>query len=167
MNVQIREYQRSDYDACCSLCGELAQHHAEIYDDPTIADDDPSQGFTEYIDNPERRATWVAELDGRIVAFAGLLVNQDAQIEPVAVSSAYRNRGIGTTLIQHAIQEARKMGIPFLSIRPVARNEKAISLFVRLGFNMIGHIDLFQDLSPASTRKWKPGITIHGQELDY
>ncbi len=167
MNVEIREYQPSDYDVCYSLWGELTQHHADIYEDPTIAGDDPGRGFVDYINNPERRATWVAELDNQIVAFAGLLINWEAQIEPVVVSSAYRNRGIGTMLIQYVVQKARKMDVPFLSIRPVARNEKAISLFTRLGFNLMGHVDLFQDLSPASNRKWKLGITIHGKELQY
>ena len=88
----------------------------------------------------------MAELDGRVVALTGLLVNGDeGEIEPVVVSSSFRNRGIGTMLIEHACKEARKMGVRFLSIRPVARNEKALSLFVRLGFNLVGHIDLFQD----------------------
>jgi len=167
MNVEIRDYQPSDYDACYSLWGELTQHHADIYEDPTIAGDDPGRGFVDYINNPERRATWVAELDNQIVAFAGLLIKWEVQIEPVVVSSAYRNSGIGTTLIQYAVQEARKMGFSFLGIQPVARNEKAIALFTSLGFNMLGNVELFQELSPSSGRKWKQGITIHGKELRY
>lgn len=167
MDVKIREYQPSDYKACYSLWGELTQHHADIYEDPTITGDDPGHGFVDYINNPQRRTTWVAELNSQVVAFTGLLVNQEAQIEPIVVSSAYRNKGIGTMLIQHVVQEVKKMDITFLSIRPVARNEKAISLFTRLGFNLIGHVDLFQDLSSPSSRKWKPGITLQGKELLY
>lgn len=109
----------------------------------------------------------MAELHGQVVAYSGLLGSEEAEMELVVVSSACRRRGIGTALIQHAISEAKKMKIRFLSIRPVARNEKAISLFAKLGFNTIGHIELFRDLSPASTRKWKSGITVHDHELDY
>ena len=55
MNVEIRDYQPSDYEVCYSLWGELTQHHADIYEDPTIAGDDPGRGFVDYINNPERR----------------------------------------------------------------------------------------------------------------
>ena len=168
MNITIRDYQASDFDVCRSLWGELTQHHADIYEDSTIAGDDPGRGFGEYTNNPVRRGTWVAELDDQVVAFAGLIINWgEGEIEPVIVSSSYRNRGIGTMLIRHVVQEAKKMGIRFLSVRPVARNEKALSLFVRLGFYLVEHVDLFQDLSPSSDRKWKPGIAIHGNELRY
>lgn len=168
MSITIRDYEAYDFEFCRSLWGELTQHHAHIYEDPTIAGDDPGRGFGEYINNPARRGTWVTELDDQVVAFAGLIINWgEGEIEPVIVSSSYRNRGIGTMLIRHAIEEAKKMDIRFLSIRPVARNEKALSLFVRLGFNLVGHVDLFQDLSLSSDRKWKPVIAIHGNELHY
>ena len=164
----IRDYQASDFEVCGSLWGELTRHHSDIYEDITIAGDDPGRGFVEYINNPARRGAWVAELDNKVVAFAGLIINWgEGEIEPVVVSSSYRNRGIGTMLIQHVLQEAKKMDIRFLSIRPVARNEKALSLFIRLGFNLVGHIDLFQDLSQSPERKWKPGIAVHGNELRY
>ena len=168
MRIGIRDYRTTDFEACRRLWGELTQHHADIYEDPGIAGDDPGRGFEEYIDSPARRGTWVAEVDDRVVGFTGLIVNWDEwEVEPVVVSSPYRNKGIGGMLVKHASEEARKMGVRFLSIRPVARNEKAFSLFVRLGFNLVGHVDLFQDLSRSSDRKWKPGITIHGNELRY
>ena len=65
------------------------------------------------------------------------------------------------------VEEARKRGVRFLSIRPAARNERVVSLYVRLGFNLLGYVDLLQDLSPSSERKWKPGIRIHGRDLRY
>lgn len=168
MSIAIRDYQPSDSEAGRSLLGELAQHHADIYEDPAIASGDSGQGFEEYVNNTAHRGAWVAELDDRVVAFAGLIVHgEEGEVEPVVVSSSYRSMGIGTILIRHVVQEAKKKGIRFLSIRPVARNEKALSLFVRLGFNLVGHVDLFQDLSLSSGRKWRPGIVIHGNELHY
>ena len=162
MSVTIRDYQASDFEVCRSIWGELTQHHRDIYEDQSIGGDDPCLGFETYIDNPLRRGTWVAEVESQVVAFAGLLVHseEEGEIEPVIVSMPYRSKGIGSMLIEHVVEEAKKRGIHFLSIRPVARNERAISLFTKLGFNLIGHIDLFQDLSPSSDRKWKPGIAI-------
>ena len=49
----------------------------------------------------------------------------------------------------------------------MARNKDAISFFVKLGFNLMGQIELFQELSPSLERTWKPGIAIHGKELRY
>jgi GNAT superfamily N-acetyltransferase len=169
MKIKVRDYQASDFEVCRSLWGELAQHHAEAYEDPTIAGSDPGRGFDRYIENPRRQGAWVAEVKGQVVGIAGLLVHsrEEGEIEPLIVSLPYRNMGIGSMLVRHVVEEAKKMGIRFLSIRPVARNEKALALFVRLGFNVVGHIDLFQDLSPLSGRKWKPGLTIHGHELRY
>ena len=169
MNITIRDYQASDFEVCRSLWGELTQHHRDIYDDPTIGGDDPGRGFETYINNPQRRGTWVAELEGQVAAFAGLLVHweEEGEVEPVVVSAPYRRKGIGSTLIGRVVEEAKKTGVRFLSVRPATRNEKAISLFVRLGFNLLGYVDLFQDLSPSSDRKWKPGVVIHGNKLRY
>jgi len=169
--MHIREYRDSDYDVCRSLYGEMAQHHAEIYEDPSIAGDDPSRGFDEYLGRVDRCCSWVAEKGTQVVGLAGLCTTHElpkgGEIEPVVVTASLRDRGIGTKLVEYGINEAKKQGVRFLRIRPVARNRRAISLYVRLGFNLIGHVDLFQDLSPTSNRKWKPGIVIHGNELKY
>ncbi len=166
MNIVIRDYRDCDSDACRSLWGELAQHHAKIYDDPSIAGDDPGRGFEPYMGNTERHGTWVAEVDGQVVACAGLIVyGQEAEVEPVIVSSTYRGRGIGTALVRHAVGEAKRLEVRFLTIRPVARNEGAFRLFVKLGFDVVGHIELMQDLSQTSDRTWKPGLAVHGAEL--
>jgi ribosomal protein S18 acetylase RimI-like enzyme len=75
----------------------------------------------------------------------GLLLHwkEEGEIGPVIVSSHYRNQRIGTMLLQHIVSETKQMGVQYLSIRPVARNQEAISLFIKLGFNTIGHVDLF------------------------
>ena len=170
MEIIVREYQKSDYDACRSLWGEMAQHHAEIYKDPSITGDDPSRGFDEYLGRVDRIATWVAEVEGQVTGVVGLLRSREmleGEIEPVIVTSALRNNSIGSTLIRYIVAEAKKRKIRFLRIRPVARNVKAISLYVRLGFDLLGYVDLFQDLSPELGREWKQGINIHGCELKY
>jgi N-acetylglutamate synthase-like GNAT family acetyltransferase len=168
MKITIRDYQDPDFNVCRSLWEELAQHHAKIYEDPSIAGDDPGRGFEPFMNNAQRRGTWVAEVEDQVVACAGLIIyGEEAEIEPVIVSANYRGKGVGTKLIRHAVEEAKKFGVRFLSIRPVVRNEGAFHLFVREGFNLVGHIDLFQDLSQSFARKWKPGVMIHGSQLRY
>jgi N-acetylglutamate synthase-like GNAT family acetyltransferase len=168
MKPEIRKYEPSDFEACRLLWGELTQRHRDIYGDPTIGGDDPGQAFGPYLANECLHGPWVMEVDGEVVAFAGLIVGAEgAEVEPVVVSSLCRSRGIGTMLVEYVVQEARKLGVRFLNVRPVARNIDAISFFVRAGFDTLGHIDLFQDLLESSERKWKSGIRIHGNKLKY
>ena len=169
MNVTIRDYQTKDYDVCRSLWVELTQHHRDIYEDPSIGGDDPGQGLDRYLNNTQRRGAWVAEVEGQVVAFGGLLLHskEEGEVEPVVVSQPYRDKGIGTRLVKHVVEQAREIGVRFLSIRPVARNERALSLYVRLGFSTVGAVELFQDLSSSYDRKWKPGIRILDNELHY
>ncbi len=171
MEITIREYQTSDYESCRALWGELTQHHADIYGDPSIAGDDPGRGFDEYIKRGDRCGTWIAISGNKIVGFAGLLdtVGEEgvAEIEPVITTTSSRSKGIGTRLVEHVVGEAKKRKFRFLSIKPELRNEKAFDLYVRLGFNKVGAVELFQDLSPTSDRKWKSGIIIHNRELRY
>jgi GNAT superfamily N-acetyltransferase len=171
MNISIREYEDSDYAACRSLWGELAQHHAEIYEGPSIPGDDPGRGFDDYLGRVDRCFTCVSEVGDKVVGLAGLLsaheMSDGGEIEPVVVTNSLRSKGIGTKLVERVVKEAKKRGVRFLRIRPVARNERAISLYVRLGFDLMGHVDLFQDLSKSTDRTWKTGITIHGNMLKY
>ncbi len=113
----------------------------------------------------------VAEVDGNVIGLTGLLrtigEEEGGVIEPVVTSVNFRNKGIGSKLIQYVIPEAKKRNIRWLGIRPVARNEEAFILYARLGFNLVGNIDLFQDLSPDERTTWKSGLVIHGQKLKY
>jgi GNAT superfamily N-acetyltransferase len=78
-----------------------------MYDDPSIGGPAPGKGFETYLDNPERRGGWVAELDGQVVGLAGLLVHGDeGQVEPGVVSANHRSHGIGRALVGHVIGQA-------------------------------------------------------------
>ena len=168
MNVVVRAYRPADYEACRALWAELTQRHRDIYDDPGIGGDDPGQGFDQYLARPDLVGTWVAEMEGRVVGLAGLLAGgEEGEVEPVVVTARQRSQGVGRMLVERVVEEARVRGVRFLGVRPVARNVEAVSFFVENGFTLLGHIDLFRDLEPASGREWKDGIEIHGHALRY
>lgn len=168
MQVEIRAYQHTDFDACRLLWAELTCHHREIYHDEAIGGEDPGQGFEAYLINPNRLGSWVAVAEGKVIGLTGLLLQQEgAEVEPLIVAARYRSQGVGTRLVQRAVQEARAAGVQFLSARPVARNVEAVRFFVAVGFDILGYIDLFQDLSSDPQREWLHGIEIHGQRLRY
>jgi GNAT superfamily N-acetyltransferase len=148
VSLSIRPYQPSDLEVCRDLWRELTQRHRDIYEDPTIGGEDPGMAFDAYLENPHLAAVWVVEQEGVVVALSGLLLEgEEGEVEPIVVRSGERSKGIGRQLLEHAIDEAKLRGVRFLSIRPVARNIEAISLFHRAGFHALGHLDLTMDLT--------------------
>ncbi len=165
MNIHVRDYTDSDYDSCRALWVELTQHHRDIYEDQSIGGDDPGAEIDNHLDDPKRGATWVAERDGQVLGFCSLY--EGGEIDPVVVTLDERSKGIGQALLEMAIDEAKSRGMRNVSIQPVARNVDAMRLYRRMGFRILGHIDMTLDLSGRADREWKSGITIHGEEYVY
>jgi GNAT superfamily N-acetyltransferase len=168
MNFKIRKYRPSDIEACRSLWAELTQKHRDIYNDQTIGGENPGNNFDFYIKRKNLAGPWVAIFDGQVIGLTGLLVEgEEADVEPAIVSKQYRTQGVGTAMVRHVIQEAKKLGIRFLSAKPLARNIEAMSFLIKEGFNITGQIELFQDISASAAREWKTGINIHDNKLKY
>jgi GNAT superfamily N-acetyltransferase len=168
MNFKIRKYRSSDIDACRCLWAELTQKHRDIYSDQTIGGENPGNNFNFYIEKKNLHGPWVATVDGHVVGLIGLLIEgEEADVEPAIVSKEYRSQGVGTAMLKHVIQEAKKLKIRFLSAKPVVRNIEAMSFLVKEGFNITGQIELFQDLSTDTSREWKTGLKIQGNKLKY
>jgi GNAT superfamily N-acetyltransferase len=166
--VTVREYGPDDYDACRSLWAELTEHHRRIYADPTIGGDDPGAAFDDYLAGPERVASWVAELPGRVVGLTGLLDRgASGEVEPVVVTKALRGSGVGRQLIQRVVDESAKRGHEYLAIRPVARNTGAVRMFHDAGFRTLGgRVDLTMDLT-RRRHEWLRGVRLHGRDFEY
>ena len=168
MEPVVRDYAQGDYRSCRSLWAELTEHHRRIYSDPTIGGDDPGGGFDDYLASALWITSWVAESGGRVVGLTGLLDHGvSAEVEPVVVTEAARDQGIGRRLINRAVDEARARGYEYLAIRPVARNVSAIRRFYAAGFQTLGgHLDLTMDLTERR-HQWQHGATLHGLHFDY
>lgn len=166
--VIVRDYASGDYDACRSLWAELTEYHRSIYGDPSIGGDDPGAGFDDYLAEPRRVGSWVAESHGRVIGLTGLFDRgTSGEVEPVVVAEAARSRGIGRMLIGRVVGEARARRYEYLAIRPVARNVAAVRRFHAAGFRALGgHVDLTMDLAERR-HEWLPGATLHGLDFDY
>jgi GNAT superfamily N-acetyltransferase len=166
--VVVREYRATDYGAGRQLWVELTEHHRRIYADPSIGGDDPGAAFDDYLAVPERVASWVADLDGRVVGLTGLFDRgTSGEVEPVVVTGDLRRRGVGRLLIDRVVTESVARGYHYLAIRPVARNVSAIRRFYAAGFRTLGgHIDLTMDLADRK-HPWLEGERLHGLDLRY
>jgi GNAT superfamily N-acetyltransferase len=98
-------------------------------------------------------AAFIAELSGVAVGMAWLAVfdripqprrleRLAGNVQSVFVLEEFRNRGIGSALVEAAIAEARTRDVGYLIVHP---SERAYPLYERLGFaetNRLLHLDL-------------------------
>ena len=162
----IRPYKPEDLEPCRALWVELTEWHRYIYQSPGIGGLDPGRQFDEHLNRVGPEHIWVAELSGRVVGLAGLIPSAgEAELEPLVVSEPYRGLGIGRQLAEAVIEAARTRGMPQLKVRPVARNEPAIRFFHKLGFDILGHMELFMDFGPAERQIWKLGERMAGRDF--
>jgi GNAT superfamily N-acetyltransferase len=168
MDILIREYEKRDFRSCRQLWRELTQRHRDIYFDQSIGGDDPGAAFEEYLKKTSLAGLWVVEQKGLVLGMAGLLMDgNEAEVEPIVVRSDHRSQGIGNLLLERLKVEAKARGVGYLSIKPVARNVEAIQCFHRAGFSLLGHVDMFMELSGEKGQEWKESVTIHGHEFRY
>jgi amino-acid N-acetyltransferase len=79
-------------------------------------------------------ASWlVAEVDGRVVGIASLLVMSPvlAEVRSLAVLPSYRALGVGAAIVGGVVEAARKQGFP-----TVFALTRAVGFFQRLGFSV-------------------------------
>ncbi len=78
---------------------------------------------------------FVAELDGRLVAYGGLWVEgSQAHIAKVAVRDDCRRQGIGSALLDHLLGHARRLGLTDAYLEVRRSNLGAQDLYRRFGF---------------------------------
>jgi ribosomal protein S18 acetylase RimI-like enzyme len=164
-NVAIRRFEPGDLRACRRLWAELAEWHRVLYRDPTIGAPDPGRLFDSHLEAVGPGHVWVAEADGELVGLAGMLSEGDtAELEPVAVTEAYRGRGVGRQLVDAVIAAARDEGAWRLSVRPTGRNAAAIRFFQSVGFGVLARVELQLDLDERD-RGWRSGEQVAGREF--
>ena len=164
LSFVIRKYHDEDREQCRALWRELTEHHRQIYQDPSIGGEHPEDYFDKHLATVGSEQLWVAVQDS-VVGLVGLILKEEqAEVEPLIVSKAYRGKGIGTRLVEHVISVAREKGVRFLDVKPVARNVSTVKFLYRRGFRNLGHMDLFIDLSDSA---WKPGPRIFGCRFNY
>ena len=83
---------------------------------------------------------YVARHNNHIVATASLCIAHTPEkrlgfIEAVVVSTSHRGQGLGRRLMEHILQEARRLGVDTLHLTSNPRRVAANALYRRLGFD--------------------------------
>ena len=86
----------------------------------------------------------VAELDGQIVACAGIEFFHDgAEIQSLAVAPKCRNQGIGTHLLMMLLDVVKSRGLKTIILEVRPSNTAAIKLYENFGFQVVDRLKNF------------------------
>ena len=90
------------------------------------------------LNNPS--CLYLAAVDGDTLAgYIGIqTVLDEGYINNVAVRPEYRRRGIAAALISLLIEQARAIGLAFMTLEVRESNAPAIALYEKLGFTTVG-----------------------------
>ena len=89
--------------------------------------------------NSENSYYIVAKFKNEIVGFAGIKVLLDeADIMNIVTKKSYRNKGIGSILLQHLIDLSYNLNLKQMTLEVNESNLSAISLYKKFDFKKIG-----------------------------
>lgn len=87
----------------------------------------------------EKSSFFVLERGGLILGYAVFWeVPPEAQLLTIAVSPESAGRGLGKLLLGRLIETARSGGLRKVTLEVSERNEKAVRLYARAGFSVVG-----------------------------
>jgi ribosomal-protein-alanine N-acetyltransferase len=126
LRVRVRSMTHEDLDSVCGI-------EEENFPAPW-----PRESFESDIDKGQRSLCLVAESDGDIIGYLiSWPVADELHIGNLAVAAGCWDRGVGTALLQMALEEAIAGGAAIATLEVRASNERAIALYERHGFRPV------------------------------
>ena len=140
MSVTVRPYEPKDLPAITAIWNEI------VLEGNAFPQDVPLDSFsaTEFFAMQSRTA--VAEEEGKIVGLYILHPNNVGRCGHIAnasygVAASARGKGVGEKLVLDSLAAGRDLGFRVLQFNAVVKtNERAISLYTKLGFTPLGVI---------------------------
>lgn len=148
--MQITPANTSDIPALCDLLGILFSQEAEFKPNHEAQ----SRGLARIISSPETGLIVVARQDNQIIGMVNLLFtistalgDRVALLEDMVVSPNARGCGVGSRLLEQAIQFARLNGCKRITLLTDSTNESAQRFYQKHGFGFSAMIPLRLSLS--------------------
>lgn len=142
-SIIIRRLRLTEVGAFASLRAGIEREAAHL----AVASGERKEGIAYVLlrifINRKRMHTFVAEKDGRLVGFITVLFPKFRKLRrnaylTLSVLKSERGKGIGTRLIGTAEAFAKERGARRLELDVFAKNEDAVRLYERLGFEHEG-----------------------------
>jgi ribosomal protein S18 acetylase RimI-like enzyme len=133
----IRPANTDDLAPCVELLGVLFRQEREFAPDPMAQ----RKGLEMIIKDPETGAVFICEIDGVIQAMVVVLLTTStalgkkvAILEDMVVSPGLRGRGVGTSLVEYAVEFAMNKGCGRVTLLTDHDNEAAHKFYRKCGF---------------------------------
>jgi len=137
MISRIRTAREGDEARCAELLGILFSQEQEFTADAEVQ----SRALSMIIKNPELGQIFVGEIDGVIEGMVMLLFTistflgqKTALLEDMVVAPAWRGKGLGTLLINYALDFARRERFGRITLLTDRDNEAAQQFYRARGF---------------------------------
>jgi GNAT superfamily N-acetyltransferase len=134
MEIKIIPYSNEHHEAFRQLNLEWLDHYNLTESHDLMILDDPKGTILD-----RGGFIWMAEADGQLVGSAGLIKEHDGEYElaKMAVTAAWRGKGISKLLIEKCLEKAKEIGAVKLSLFSNHQLQTALSLYQKYGFNHV------------------------------
>jgi GNAT superfamily N-acetyltransferase len=146
----VRTALVSDLERCTELLGILFSQEQEFTADPEAQ----SRALSMITGNPELGRIFVCEVDGAIEGMVMLLFTVStflgkkvALLEDMVVAPRWRQKGLGSLLINHAMEFARNEGLARITLLTDGDNGAAQQFYQTKGFSK-SEMVVFRKLLP-------------------
>lgn len=136
-DVEIGRAGENDIPGLVGLLNLLFSQEAEFTPDREAQ----KRGLRRIISDPSLGFILAGKIDGRIVAMVNVLFTVStalgervALLEDMVVAEEHRGTGLGSTLLERAMDEARESGCRRITLLTDADNEKGQRFYRRHGF---------------------------------
>jgi len=126
-----------DVPALCELLSRLFTQEADFKPDAQKQ----ARGLKLIIGDPSRGQLFALRVGKRVVGMVSLLRTVSTAeggevfwLEDMIVADEFRGRGLGSELLRHAIEFARRQGVPRITVLTDLENKPAQRLYKRHGF---------------------------------
>jgi putative acetyltransferase len=152
MDIKIIPYKNDHHAAFRQLNLEWLDHYHLTESHDLMILDDPEGTILN-----RGGFIWMAEADGQLIGSAGLIREHDGEYElaKMAVTAAYRGKGISKLLIEKCLEKAREIGAKKLSLFSNHQLQTALGLYEKYGFR---HVELHD--SPFETADVKMELVL-------
>jgi L-amino acid N-acyltransferase YncA len=148
--VDIRDALEADLAAIVAIYNATIPSRMVTADMEPVSVESRVGWFNEH--SPGRRPLWVVEESGAVIAWLSFqsfygrpAYNATAEIS-IYVDEAWRGRGMGSQLLQRAIDAAPVLGVNTLLGFIFGHNEPSLALFSRYGFERWGELPRIAEL---------------------
>ncbi len=139
-DVKIRYATKEDVVILKKMFNKVVQEKRFL---PTLQEIDIEEVENGWLDFRFQNSIVVAEIKGEVVGQVQLERLEDAAAQHVCeigiiIDPGYRGKGVGSALLEKAIQTAKHLGFEKITLSVFSTNNKAIKLYTKLGFIEVG-----------------------------